>query len=394
VWQNEIVQHVSLALGGLGTVDEDRFVLPRAIMGALAAEWIAFRGGGEEWAGLARGAPRSRFGAAEASRRIDFGLLNRLPGDRLVRLAGPSLARSQRFTDAAPYEVLVYVESVRNGLGNILVIALGGPLRVDPESLDAIVRTWLGLTAVRSKIGRAVEIHQQAEREARAACALHDLRHELAVATLELDRISTGPAPVSGAAADRIRTAIARARALCELELEPVSSIQPSTIRVDELLRTEGNAARSVSGRGNSIGVEVRCETGLEFSVDRGMLSRIVRNLVLNGIESSMDGECVQIEAEVGPHSNLVLRVIDRGRGMSAVDRENLSRFGRSGRGGPGIGSASIATCARRIGGSVRVESRLGEGTCVEVIVPSPRETAKPTRPAPQNPPTRAGTRG
>jgi signal transduction histidine kinase len=141
-------------------------------------------------------------------------------------------------------------------------------------------------------------------------------------------------------------------------------------VRIGEVLRTEASAARSVSGRGESIGIAIRCEADFDFPVEREPMSRIVRNLVLNALENTPDGEQVKIEAERGPRAHLVLRVFDRGRGMSTADQEELLRFGRSGHGGLGIGSASVASCARRIGARMRVSSRLGVGTCVELRVP------------------------
>ncbi|MFN0007547.1 MAG: sensor histidine kinase [Planctomycetota bacterium] len=389
-----VLRQVGQELDVLGTASDDPSALPRAIAAALGAEWIAFREGGGEWSGLSRADRGGVFHAAEAFRRIDLGLLSRLPRDRVVRLAGPSLGRSPRYVDAGLCEVLVYIESAGAGLGHVVVIALGRSLAVDRGEIEAVLRAWIGLAALRTRMGRVEEHRQQREMEARAACALHDLRHELTVAGLELDLASTESAPVPGAGSDRIRAALARARALCEDALELPSPEHPPALRIEELLGTEGRAAHSVSGRGDSIRIEVRCETGLEFPVDRGMLSRIVRNLVLNAIENSPEGERVVIEAERGPQDQLRLRVIDQGRGMSAVDRSELSRFGRSGRGGLGIGSASVATCARSIGASVNVDSHLGAGTRVELSVPAARGSARPSPSAPRNPPRHAGTPG
>lgn len=388
-----VLQELNRAIHDLGVAHEDRCAVPRAIAVALAADWIAFREGGGEWTGLAPGRQRVRFPAGEATRRVDFGLLVRLPRDRLVHLAGPALERSPRIAGGGLSEALVYVESARSGPGSAVVIALGRPLTADREVLDAIFRAWFGLAALRSRIAHADEHDQQQELESRAACALHDLRHELTVSTLELDRAAAEPALARGGF-DRVRKAIARARALCESELGLTSGVHSSAIRVAELLRAEGSAAHSVSGRGDSIMIEVRCEAGLEFPVDRGMLARIVRNLVLNAIENSPDGERVLIEAEKGPQDHIIVRVTDQGRGMSAEDREELSRFGRSGRGGSGIGSASIATCVRSIGARAKVDSRLGDGTCVELFVPPASGNASPRRPTPQNPLTHASTRG
>lgn len=365
-----VFHELGRTLQGIGTLVEDRRSLPQAIASALEAEWIAFREQGGEWIDVGRRGLGDRSHAEQATRRIDFALLARLPRGRLLRLAGPALGRSPRLADTGIREVLVYIDSSSTGPVGLVVIALAQPLAVDQDDLEGIVRAWVALTTLRSRIGRAKEQDHLVEVGTRAACALHDLRHELTVSSLELDRVSTESAPLPSARFDRIRTAIATARALCEGEFELDAPPGTAPVLVAGLLRNEASAARSFSGRGEAIRIETRCEESLEFPADRGMLSRIMRNLVLNAIESSPDGERVSIEAEMGSEAELVLRVIDHGRGMSAADREDLFRFGRSGRGGWGIGSASIETCARRIGATQTIESRLGSGTCVELRVP------------------------
>jgi signal transduction histidine kinase len=140
------------------------------------------------------------------------------------------------------------------------------------------------------------------------------------------------------------------------------------------LLREETFTARAVAGRGERVQVEIACDPGLESRVDRGTLGRIVRNLLLNAIEGSPDGSSVSLSAERG--DDLVLRIADRGRGMSAADRRDWSRFGRSGRGGWGIGTTSVEACARAIGATARIESIPAGGTSIEIRVPTARHGA------------------
>jgi len=60
-----------------------------------------------------------------------------------------------------------------------------------------------------------------------------------------------------------------------------------------------------------------------------------------------------------GANENLVLRICDDGSG-----------FDTSAVAGPGLGLASIQERASQAGGRVRIESRSGGGTCIEVTVP------------------------
>ena len=327
-----VLEGLVRAMGGSEGVDEDPGSLPRSLLQALGAGWGGFRPPAGRWIGV------DRYGEL-AGRRIDFGRLERLPRGRLVRLAGRVLERSPRWADSSLREVVVYLDPTPARPLGIAVIALRSPLRADPVHLEGVLRAWMALGSARAGASRSVEEDRRLEIGTRAACALHDLRHELTIASLELERISEEPGPVEPSRLAPLRAALANARELCELETEIAD---PLRVLVEDVLRREAAAARTVAGRGKDVRIEVRVAPGLAFPVDRGTLARIVRNLALNAIESSPDGESVVVEAQVTPASKLLVRVSDRGRGMSSADREELSRFGRSGRGGWGIGSSSV----------------------------------------------------
>lgn len=390
------LQELGRTLEGLGSGAEDAGKLPRAIASALGAQWIAFRErGGDGIAGHC-GETWDRLRAEQVTRRIDFAFISRVPRGRLVRLTGPVLDRIPRCAGTGICELLIYVDPVLGRRGGLVVIALEHPSAVELDELEALVKTWIGLGDLRARLGRAREQDHRVEMGTRAACALHDLRHELTVSSLELDRLFAESDPIARENLDRIRTAITTARGLCEGvgEADLGGSVEPTRVVVAALLRKEADTAHSVSGRGQAIHIEIRCDESLEFFVDVEILSRITRNLVLNAIESSPDGERVLIEAAFGAEDELVLRVIDHGRGMSATDSVELSRFGRSGRGGWGIGTASIEDGARRIRAVRTVVSRVGSGTRVELRIP-PQKRERGSRAAdPRNRSRPGGTRG
>ena len=355
-----VLEGLVRAMGESGGVDEDPSSLPRSVLQALRAEWGGFRPPAGRWIGADRDGEL-------AARRIDFGLLERLPRGRLVRLAGPLLERSPRWAESGLREVVAYLDSAPARPRGIAVIALRSPLRADPVHLEGLLRAWMALESVRAAASRSAEQDRRLEAGTRAACALHDLRHELTIASLELERIAEEPGVVELSRLGPLRAALANARALCESETEVPD---PLRVPLEEVLRREAAAARSVAGRGDDVRIELRVAPGLAFPIDRGILARIVRNLALNAIESSPDGESVVVEAHATPAGDLLVRVSDRGRGMSAADREELFRFGRSARGGWGIGTSSVESCARRIGAVLTIDSRPGSGTRVEITVP------------------------
>ena len=100
-------------------------------------------------------------------------------------------------------------------------------------------------------------------------------------------------------------------------------------------------------------------------------------NLAANGRDAMPDGGTLTVglrnEPE-GPRSGrVVLFVTDEGSGMTAeqVDRVFEPFFTtRRDRGGTGLGLTTVRRVAERHGGEVRVESVVGVGTTLEVVVP------------------------
>jgi len=114
----------------------------------------------------------------------------------------------------------------------------------------------------------------------------------------------------------------------------------------------------------------LRCADRLSLSTQPTTLRRIVRNVLLNAIAASPDGSRVVVEAHRFPHGELRISVSDSGCGMAASDVRDLLEFGRSGRGGHGMGTASAAACARQLGGELVVRSQLFAGTSVVLRLP------------------------
>ncbi len=134
---------------------------------------------------------------------------------------------------------------------------------------------------------------------------------------------------------------------------------------------------------------------------------RILLNLVRNGIDAMPNGGQLTIELEPAdePHPNLlVLRVTDTGRGIpadvlphifdSGFSTKSAAQHPKSGR---GYGLAIVRELALAAGGSVRVRSRMGLGTCFTVELPAgpAPATSRPvlSLPGKRVPPTKRPTR-
>jgi two-component system phosphate regulon sensor histidine kinase PhoR len=110
---------------------------------------------------------------------------------------------------------------------------------------------------------------------------------------------------------------------------------------------------------------------------DAEALERLVVNLVENAIKYNRVGGTVTLRLRAEA-TEVVLEVVDTGIGIPEVDRERIfERFYRVDRGrarsqgGTGLGLAIVKHAVRRHGGTLTVESRLGEGSTFRVELPA-----------------------
>ncbi|MCY1040570.1 ATP-binding protein [Corallococcus sp. bb12-1] len=217
--------------------------------------------------------------------------------------------------------------------------------------------------------------------------ASHELKTPLTPLNLKLQSLrremDRTPGPVSRAMVENyLEVGSRQLKKLAELvnDLLDVSriasgrmSLDPASVDLAELVRDvvaayEGPAARS--------GSELRVE-GVDTTTtgwwDRPRLEQVVVNLVDNAIKYGQGRPIdIRVEATDG-HATLTVR--DQGIGISA---ESLPRlFGRFERavserhyGGLGLGLYITRTLVEAMGGTVRVESQLGQGSVFTMALP------------------------
>ena len=101
-------------------------------------------------------------------------------------------------------------------------------------------------------------------------------------------------------------------------------------------------------------------------------------NLCLNSVHAMESAGHLEIQVrDVAPQSLepqcLELAVCDTGRGIPEEDLEQIFEpffTTRRDQGGTGVGLANVRQIVERWMGRIEVDSVLGEGTCVRVIVP------------------------
>ncbi|HEX2871762.1 MAG TPA: ATP-binding protein [Polyangiaceae bacterium] len=124
------------------------------------------------------------------------------------------------------------------------------------------------------------------------------------------------------------------------------------------------------------ITLEFRCREGSYHAVlDRSLLEQITLNLVTNA-RDAIDGPgniSVELESRDSPTPTIVMRVIDSGAGMEAAVLSRIFEPFFTTKGserGTGLGLASVEGAVAQLGGAISVESRPGQGTRFEVVLP------------------------
>jgi two-component system cell cycle sensor histidine kinase PleC len=115
---------------------------------------------------------------------------------------------------------------------------------------------------------------------------------------------------------------------------------------------------------------------GVFLCADRRALRQILLNLLSNAVKFCSDAGRIEVRV-AGASGHLSIEIHDDGKGIAL---EHIARLGRPfeqvtensnlARGGTGLGLALVYAMAEQHGGSVQIESRVGQGTIVRVKLP------------------------
>jgi signal transduction histidine kinase len=123
------------------------------------------------------------------------------------------------------------------------------------------------------------------------------------------------------------------------------------------------------------VALHVRCGPAVRALADRVLLRQAVWNVAANAARHTRSGSIVLCGRDLGDIAEL--EVEDTGSGIAPADRERaFERFSRGGRppgGGAGLGLAIAREIVGALGGSIQLDSELGQGTQVRLHVPSAR---------------------
>ena len=160
--------------------------------------------------------------------------------------------------------------------------------------------------------------------------------------------------------------------------------LQPEVIDVNELILGMTELLDRTLGERIDVRTELAAEA-CPVEADRAQLESALLNVSVNARDAMPDGGILTIrtEAHHDPSTGamIAIRVADTGTGM---DENTLNRaiepfFTTKSTGkGTGLGLSQVYGFASQSGGDVRIESALGQGTTVTLLMPCSRASAKP----------------
>jgi signal transduction histidine kinase len=163
-------------------------------------------------------------------------------------------------------------------------------------------------------------------------------------------------------------------------------------VDVDETLAKSDGLIR------HALGADIQLETDLAAGpvwtkTDSTQLELAVLNLVVNARDAMPDGGRIKLRTRAEADS-VIVEVRDTGAGMSpeVLQRCTEPFFTTKSHQGSGLGLAQVAAFARQSGGTCEIDSAVGRGTTVRIILPL-AEPPPPEAPARPTPPPRMAQR-
>jgi|GEM_PF-6947942 PAS domain S-box-containing protein len=142
-----------------------------------------------------------------------------------------------------------------------------------------------------------------------------------------------------------------------------------------QLMSIATNAAKLGEYKWKQSGVQIIVEgdEGISCELDSPLIEQALINLIDNAVEASTKGQKVHVNVVLGPQKRPSIAVSDSGIGLAPAVEESMFTpfFTTKGVGeGTGLGLSIVQGIIEKHSGELVVESEVGGGTCVRILLP------------------------
>jgi len=231
------------------------------------------------------------------TRAVDWGLVADLAPGQVHSVGEQDRRRSPRLAAGEGREFYVATAQGVRPAG-VLRLLSDRTLPLGRRALVALADLLAGLCATREQGAAARTARRERDIGRRVASLSHDLRNQLTLAILQVERVRDRSDSVAGLldGLDVLENVLCAARDLCSGTLADEPPAPKKRLVLRSILIEEARAAAALSRNGRQVSLAVRCPTDLRLLADLPTLARLVRNLLLNAVKASADGGAVRIE--------------------------------------------------------------------------------------------------
>jgi PAS domain S-box-containing protein len=157
------------------------------------------------------------------------------------------------------------------------------------------------------------------------------------------------------------------------LDFARPTALDPRPLNLNDFLFAAIQTLTSFLGE-QQVQVEWECASSLpELMGDPLLLGQVVRNIVMNAVQSMEEGGVLRIRTAYDAGAELFnIEFYDNGEGIAEGDLERIFRpFVTTRTKGTGLGLPIVQKIVDHHGGRVEVESHLGRGTCFRILLPT-----------------------
>ncbi len=196
----------------------------------------------------------------------------------------------------------------------------------------------------------------------------HQLRSPLHGMNLRLELMRSDRGESKDRHIDRLRQEVERLDQAVEALLR---FMRPEDLKLSEFAANE--LLRAAGGRitGNMVRVEYHLATDLPLvSADRPMIAEALLNIVSNAVQAMPNGGVLSLTSS-SSSSTVELMIADQGVGIAQDKLDKIfDLYYTTKPSGSGLGLSLALRAVQLNRGNVRVESRVGDGTIVRIILP------------------------